>query len=164
MFSRLPRIAIPVSLVLLATTLAMAIVSLQPPTATGQVGVPYSSTFSTATLGGVPPYFFSAIGTLPPGLTLNGPTISGTPTVAGAYTFQIQATDSSSVLTAQGKDSLRSTRGMANAFTYGPYSFTITIAAGSVTMGAPISPVALSLLMLGLAAAGIFRMRQLRQS
>ena len=64
-----------------------------------EVGVAYSFRFSAST--GVVPYSFSALGTLPPGLTLSqtGATVllSGTPTEAspsrGAYGFGIAVTD-----------------------------------------------------------------------
>ena len=65
------------------------------PTATGQVGVPYSSMLVAT--GGVSPYTFSIIsGTLPSGLTLNPSTgaITGTPTTAGTFNFTAQVVDS----------------------------------------------------------------------
>jgi uncharacterized repeat protein (TIGR02543 family) len=45
--------------------------------------------------GGSPPYTWTLINgtTLPPGLTLSGNTISGTPTAAGTYAFTVQVTD-----------------------------------------------------------------------
>ena len=62
-------------------------------TSTGEVGVPFNSGPITVT-GGVAPYTFSIVGTLPAGLTLNTSTgaVTGTPTAAG--TFSIQVTDS----------------------------------------------------------------------
>ncbi len=144
---------------LLATT---AVASNQATLPSGQVGASYSYTFPTI---GVLPDTFSSNGQLPPGLTLNPNTgvLSGTPTAPGPYTFTVTITDSflqqQSVV---GSESLRHTKGMANGNTYGPFSYTITIAPG--VAGAPMSPAALALLMLGLAAAGIFRMRQVRQS
>ena len=63
--------------------------------ASGQVGVPYSSTLAFA--GGIPGYtFLLASGTLPNGLSLNPSTglISGTPGMAGIFTFSAQVTDS----------------------------------------------------------------------
>ncbi|MGA3195469.1 MAG: Ig domain-containing protein, partial [Terriglobales bacterium] len=65
------------------------------PTATGTVGVAYSS--SLVATGGVPPYTFSITsGSLPPGLTLNPSTgaITGTPTTAGTFNFTAQVVDS----------------------------------------------------------------------
>ncbi len=64
------------------------------PTATGQVGVAYSSALSAT--GGAPPYTFSiTAGSLPAGLTLNSTTgaITGTPTTAGTFNFTAQAVD-----------------------------------------------------------------------
>ena len=67
-----------------------------PATGPVQVGVAYSASCTAS--GGVPPYHWST-GTLPAGLTLSATrgdtvTISGTPTVAGAYNYQVQLTDS----------------------------------------------------------------------
>jgi hypothetical protein len=59
----------------------------------GKVGASYSQTL-TAT-GGTPPYTFAtSAGSLPPGITLTGAVLSGTPTKTGSYTFTIQVTDS----------------------------------------------------------------------
>jgi hypothetical protein len=69
----------------------LTIVSTSPLPA-GQVGVAYS--FDFGAIGGVPPYTWSlASGTLPTGLTLTGPVLSGTPTAAGPYTFTIKVQD-----------------------------------------------------------------------
>ena len=58
---------------------------------TGEVGVAFSSPAMTVT-GGVSPYTFSVIGTLPAGLTLNtsNGAISGTPTASGTFTIQVK--------------------------------------------------------------------------
>jgi hypothetical protein len=59
----------------------------------GYQGVGYSATLDAG--GGYPPYTWSITsGSLPPGLTLNGNTISGTPTATGTYPFTVQVTDS----------------------------------------------------------------------
>jgi hypothetical protein len=63
----------------------------------GSVGVPYTTTIPAA--GGTPPYTFSiTAGALPTGTSLATSTgvISGTPTVAGLYTFTVQVEDSAS--------------------------------------------------------------------
>jgi hypothetical protein len=61
----------------------------------GVSGTPYTQTFSAT--GGFPAYTFSlAAGSLPPGLTLAGGVLSGTPTTVGTFNFTIQVTDSAS--------------------------------------------------------------------
>ena len=61
----------------------------------GVAGSSYSRTMTVT--GGTAPYNWSVTtGSLPAGLTLNGPTISGTPTTAGSSTFTLRVTDSSS--------------------------------------------------------------------
>jgi hypothetical protein len=59
----------------------------------GTVGAPYAQTVTA--LGGVgPPYTLSITsGTLPTGLTFTGGLLSGTPAIAGAYTFTVTAVD-----------------------------------------------------------------------
>jgi hypothetical protein len=54
-------------------------------------GVPYSQTFTIS--GGTPAYTLALTGTLPAGLSLNGFTISGTPTASGALSIKLTATD-----------------------------------------------------------------------
>ncbi|MGH6692208.1 MAG: Ig domain-containing protein, partial [Gammaproteobacteria bacterium] len=56
------------------------------------VGASYSVAFGAT--GGRTPYSFSlSTGTLPPGLTLVGGTLSGRPTAVGTFSFTIKATD-----------------------------------------------------------------------
>ena len=64
-----------------------------PSIASGSVGSPYSQTF-TAT-GGSGSYIFSAFDfpALPPGLSLSGNTLSGTPTQAGQFPITLQVVD-----------------------------------------------------------------------
>ena len=59
-------------------------------TNTGEVGVAFNSGPMTVT-GGVGPYTFSVVGTLPAGLSLNASTgaITGTPTAAGSFTLKV---------------------------------------------------------------------------
>ncbi|WP_235580184.1 putative Ig domain-containing protein [Rhodanobacter sp. Soil772] len=59
---------------------------------TPQVGTAYSQTLSAT--GGTAPYsYVLTSGSLPPGLTLSGATISGTPNQAGSYSSSITVTD-----------------------------------------------------------------------
>jgi hypothetical protein len=56
------------------------------------VGTAYSQTL--AATGGTTPYTWSlAAGSLPPGLSLNGAVLSGTPTTAGTSNFTVRVTD-----------------------------------------------------------------------
>ncbi len=54
-------------------------------------GVAYSQAFTAS--GGIGPYTYALTGALPPGLTLSGTTVSGTPTTPGTYNATITATD-----------------------------------------------------------------------
>lgn len=64
------------------------------PLAAGTVGVPYGPVTLTGA-GGVPPYTWSVVGGLPPGVVLDPLTgvLSGTPTAAGTFPFTIVITD-----------------------------------------------------------------------
>jgi hypothetical protein len=64
------------------------------PAANGEVGAPYSATF-TATGGAGSGYVFSiASGALPPGLTLSpAGSLTGTPTAAGGFSFAVAVAD-----------------------------------------------------------------------
>jgi parallel beta-helix repeat protein len=58
----------------------------------GVVGSPYSAQLTAS--GGSGSYVWSAVGTLPPGLTLSpAGALTGTPTVAGDYTFTLRVAD-----------------------------------------------------------------------
>ena len=63
---------------------------------TGVVGGVYPAQMLTA-MGGSAPYTFALVPVmgqqLPPGLTLTGNTLGGTPTMAGMFTFTVRATD-----------------------------------------------------------------------
>jgi hypothetical protein len=58
-----------------------------------QVGHPFSMLFSAS---GVADAAFSLTGTVPPGLALNGATLSGTPTTLGIYSVTVTATSAAS--------------------------------------------------------------------
>ena len=70
-----------------------------PTASSGEVGVAFNSPTLTVN-GGVGPYIFSVVGTLPTGLTLNtmSGVVTGTPTVAG--TFNIAVKDANGVVAA----------------------------------------------------------------
>ena len=59
-----------------------------------QVGQPYANQLAAS--GGTSPYQFGiGTGSLPPGVTLSGDTISGIPQIEGDYSFTVTVTDSS---------------------------------------------------------------------
>ena len=102
--------------------------------------VPYSTTITTT--GGKPPRdMFREAGSLPPGLTLDGPTglISGTPTTAGTYSFLLVLTDSIDNSTSQSftiiiRDALEiTTATLPSGATTIPYSITLAATGGSGT-------------------------------
>lgn len=70
---------------------ASSITIVATPTVALTVGVPFSTTLSAT--GGTGPYTFVLDSALPPGLSLSGNTISGTPSQRGAYAFTVRATD-----------------------------------------------------------------------
>jgi sugar lactone lactonase YvrE len=72
--------------------------STQTPPSSASVGTAYSYTYAA---NGLPAPAYSIVGTLPPGLSLNSTTgvVSGTPTVAGSYTFSVAATNSNGTVT-----------------------------------------------------------------
>jgi uncharacterized protein (TIGR03437 family) len=74
-----------------ATGLRLAVAS---PLPNGSVGTAYSQPLSAA--GGTGPYTYSfAGGILPPGLSISGTNLAGTPSAAGTYLPVVQVTDSS---------------------------------------------------------------------
>jgi len=85
------------------------------------VGIAYSANF-TAT-GGTRPYFWTASGSLPPGLSLAADgALSGTPISAGTYNFSVEVTDS--------------TTPTPQVRVAGPYSFTV---APGTTTSSPVT-------------------------
>lgn len=99
-----------------AITVSCPTITIDPTVlANGTLGMPYIAKNLIA-IGGTQPYTFAIEGVLPQGLTMNSQTgvISGVPTLAGAFTFEIIATDSNGCPGAQ------------------PY--TITIACSNITI------------------------------
>lgn len=67
--------------------------------ASGALTASYGTAFSQAFVasGGVGPYTYArSSGSFPPGLSLSGATLAGTPTTPGTYTFDLTATDTGS--------------------------------------------------------------------
>jgi subtilisin-like proprotein convertase family protein len=72
-------------------------ITLMPPNVTdGTIGTAYTQTFTQ--MGGTSMVSFAISGTVPPGLTLNGDTLIGTPTQVGSFNFTITVTDSNGCL------------------------------------------------------------------
>src|SRR5581483_1569599 len=97
------------------------------------LGTAYSQSVSASGGGGAISYSVAA-GSLPPGLSLSGNTIAGTPTKVGSYPFTIQASsgDQSAQL------------GCAIRVDAPPVHITSGCPAGSGTQGVPYGPFALS--------------------
>lgn len=76
----------------LPLTINDAIISFSPSLPDGVTNSPYLAAFAPAT-GGTGSFTYTAAG-LPPGLSLDGTTVAGTPTVAGAFPVTLTATDS----------------------------------------------------------------------
>jgi hypothetical protein len=100
-------------------TIGAPTITVSPTTAavSGTVGTVFSQTYTSS--GGVSPYSYAvSSGSPPPGLSLTGAVLSGTPTTAGTYSFTIQSTDS--------------TTGPAAPYT-GSRAYTFTVAPVAVT-------------------------------
>ena len=105
----------------------------------GTVGVSYSATIGAG--GGTTPYSCSiSSGTLPAGLTLNGCTVSGTPTTAGTSNVTVTVTDSSNptktvsgpeTITINPSGTLSLTATLPNATVGVPYSYTLKATGGT---------------------------------
>ena len=103
----------------------------------GQVGVPYSATFTAS--GGKAPYSFSASG-LPAGLTFSGTSIGGTPAAGsqGTYTVTVTVTDAAGA-TASATSSVTitaaalqiTTDSLPNAIIGSPYSASVSASGGA---------------------------------
>lgn len=151
-----------------AFAILVGVLTLAGPAPSAQINVPYTSALTAS--GGVPAYtYFISSGALPNGLQLNADTgaITGTPTVAGVFTFTGLVADSASLpiddsLAAAGRRTLaQSGRHATNASNV----FTITVAGAPIAVaGAPTSMWTLCLMMAGLAGVGFFRLRQTRRT
>lgn len=72
------------------------VISIDDAALVATVNQPFSHTFSAS--GGKPPYSFEKhTGVLPSGLTLNGDTLSGTPTSVNSHQFELRVTDADGV-------------------------------------------------------------------
>ncbi|MBL8174504.1 MAG: putative Ig domain-containing protein, partial [Bryobacterales bacterium] len=108
----------------------------------------YSQTLAAS--GGTAPYTWSiAVGSLPPGLTLNANvgTISGTPTSAGNYSFIVQVRDSLQVsgqkaftLQVTGRVTIATAATLPNATVRTPYSETLTASGGAPPYSWSLAP------------------------
>ncbi|WP_172838218.1 beta strand repeat-containing protein [Terriglobus roseus] len=86
--------SVPLTLLILNTGAPSTPLTISAPPA-GTVGTAYTGTIGVS--GGLAPYSCSvAAGLLPDGLVLNGCVLTGTPTTAGSYPFDITATDAAS--------------------------------------------------------------------
>ncbi len=86
--------------------------------------VVYSQSFTAS--GGIGPYAYVRTGTLPPGLSFAGNTVSGTPTTPGSYSFTITATDTGAT-------------GTGAPFTVAQ-NYTITVAAPTIVVNPATLP------------------------
>jgi hypothetical protein len=90
--SSTPSASVTSTVPLVVNAAASSLLITSPPAAT--VGKAYTGTIGIT--GGIAPFTCSlASGTVPPGLTLSGCSLTGTPTTAGNYTLGIKALDSS---------------------------------------------------------------------
>jgi hypothetical protein len=124
-------------------------VEVRGPAPTAQVGVPYSSALTVSVPSTMRRYGIE--GSLPPGLTLDGAmgAISGTPTIAGGYTFVGWV--AGTMTPPPG--------GLPILYPmFGQSEFTITVLPPVATV--PISRRTLALVVIGLSSVGLLRLRQ----
>lgn len=120
----------------------------------GVVAAPYSQALQVT--GGLPPYTFSVVGELPPGLALDSATgvVSGTPTTPGTYSFSVGVSDS----TVGGGVALK-------AIHVAEQTFTIVITAAPVVQATPVPTLGgVGLMLLSGAVAGSMGLMRRRKS
>ncbi len=144
------------------------------PASSAQVGVPYNSALTAS--GGTGFYFYSIAANpnlLPTGLVLNAHSgaITGTPTVAGTFSFTGLVSDvvddPRSPSTGPDSQAAARRRGLAqsNPGTSAQSNYTITVSGGpSAAVGAPTSLWTLGMMMACLAGLGFFRLQQKRRA
>jgi uncharacterized protein (TIGR03437 family) len=146
-----------------ATALRLAVAS---PLPSGTANAAYSAPLAAA--GGTGPYSYEVVeGALPPGLSISGSAISGTPSAAGTFLATVQVTDHSTppiqglsplelTIDPAGTSALRITVNAAPlpigtvGAAYGPISLTAAGAAGPLTWSASSLPPGMTL-----SAAGV---------
>ena len=124
--ARATSMSAPLSIYTNPATLTITAPALPP----GTINVPYGPVQYVAS-GGNPPYTFSVnSGTLPAGITLNPLTgvLSGTPTVAGTFTFTVQVMD-----TFYGGIGIKTAQGVGNTATTPPQTLVINYPALTIT-------------------------------
>ncbi|MCC6130361.1 MAG: putative Ig domain-containing protein, partial [Acidobacteria bacterium] len=94
-------------------------------------GLDYSAVFSAT--GGTSPYVWSQTGTLPPGMTFEGGTLSGVPTETGTFSLTVVATD------ARGCPGSRSTSLEVVECVPPPAPVFTSSPGGEVTAGSPVT-------------------------
>ena len=121
----------PFSITVRAPLLEFITLALAPAAA----GVPYSQ--ALAVTGGTPPYTWNITGALPPGLALTGPSIVGTPSTGGSYSFSVQVTDAAAqtasrafTLLVQAELTI-TTASLPDASAGAPYSQTLAASGGA---------------------------------
>ncbi len=90
------------------------------------VGTPYSTSFGVT--GGSPPYTFSLVSAAPPGLSIVGGMLTGTPSTPGQYSFGVLV-----------KDSLTGTATATFQLTVSPAALVVTGSVSNSTVGSTLS-------------------------
>lgn len=104
--------------------------------AEAMVGVPMTA-ISAIVSGGVAPYNYSLAGTAPAGITLSGSSLSGTPSIAGTFTYGIAVSDSQSPAASQSST--------ATTLVYPAFTAALSGSIPSTAFtGQPITPVSLT--------------------